>query len=109
MAKRSYGSGGLSVRSDANGRETWYGQWWVGERRVRRRLGPKREAGTRDGLTRAQAERELRRAIDAPAPAPAAERLTLGEASRRYLAHLRALGRKPSTLSDYESALRIHL
>ena len=60
MGKRSYGSGQLFVRADGNGRETYYGSWRVGGRRVKRRLGPKRRAGTSDGLTRTQAEAELR-------------------------------------------------
>jgi len=44
MGKRSYGSGQLFVRADGNGRETYYGSWRVGGRRVKRRLGPKRRA-----------------------------------------------------------------
>ncbi len=110
MAKRSYGTGSLFVRRDAGGREHWYGQWRVGQRQVARKLGPKRAVGTREGLTRAQAERELRRRLDAEAPAPQPyERLTVAEAGERYLAHLGTLGRKRSTLEDYESCLRVHL
>src|SRR5215210_2097517 len=41
--------------------------------------------------------------------APARERLTVAQAGRRHLDHLAALGRKRSTLMDYESALRVHL
>lgn len=61
MSKRSYGSGRLFARVDSAGRETWYGSWNVGGRRLKRRLGPKRRAGTAGGLTRTQAEAELRR------------------------------------------------
>src|SRR3954449_10378789 len=61
MAKRSYGSGRLFVRADSAGRETWYGSWRVGWRRIKRRLGPKRRPSMADGLTRTQAEAELRR------------------------------------------------
>jgi len=57
MAKRSYGSGRLFVRAESAGRETWYGSWRVGGRRVKRRLGLKRRPGTADGLTRSQARR----------------------------------------------------
>jgi len=32
--KRPYGAGSLLVRRDARGREAWYGQWWIAERRV---------------------------------------------------------------------------
>ena len=38
-----------------------------------------------------------------------ASRSTVAEAGRRHLEHLAALGRKRSTLMDYESALRVHL
>ena len=109
VAKRSYGTGGLSVRKDARGAETWYGLWWVGTQRVKRKIGPKRQPGTRDGLTRAQAERELRRLIDSEAPVPVGQRLVFEELAQRYVPHLAALGRKRSTIGDYESCVRIHL
>jgi integrase len=107
--RRSYGTGSLIVRRDTAGLETWYGQWRVGAKLVKRRLGPKRRAGERTGLTKAQAERELRRLIDAEVAIAARSRLDVGEAGERYLAHLRAMGRKRSTLMDYESTLRVHL
>ena len=110
MARRSYGSGSLYVKTDSAGAETWYGQWRVRDRQVKRRLGPKRRAGTRDGLTRAQAEAELRRRIAEDVPPPPSElRVTVGEAGQRLLQHLGTLGRKRSTLMDYESYLRVHL
>ena len=108
-AKRSYGSGSLSIRTDRNGREAWYGQWRVRGRRVTRRLGLKRPPGTKEGLTRAQAEQRLRQAIESDATAPPPERMTVAGAGARHLAHLEALGRKRSTLMDYESYLRVHL
>jgi hypothetical protein len=37
--KRFYGSGRLFTRADAAGRETWYGSWRVGGRRVKRPSG----------------------------------------------------------------------
>ena len=46
MGRRSYGSGRLFARADSGGRETWYGSWWAGEVRVKRRIGPKRRPGT---------------------------------------------------------------
>ncbi len=49
------------MRADSTGRESWYGRWTVDGVRMKRCLGPKRIPSTRDGLTRAQAERELRR------------------------------------------------
>jgi integrase len=76
---------------------------------VMRRLGSVR-AGARDGLTRSQAEAELRRAIEASRTTrPLTEGLDLAEAGKRYLANREAIGLKPGTLSDYESYLRVHL
>jgi integrase len=94
---------------DRAGRESWYGQWRLDGRLVKRKVGPKRSAGAADGLTKAQAEKELRRLVAQTVAAPAHERVTVAEAGRRHLDHLAALGRKRSTLMDYESALRVHL
>ena len=80
-----------------------------GGRQVKRKLGPKRASGTRDGLTRAQAERELRRLMDEIAEEPLVEELSLEEAGRRHVDRLVLLGRKRSTLMDYRSTLRVHL
>jgi integrase len=109
VARRSRGTGSLSVRRDARGLESWYGQWWVGGRRVTRKLGRKREAGTRSGLTRSQAERELQRAIDRHLATPIERDVTVEDAGERLLEHLGSLGRKRSTLGEYESFLRVHL
>jgi integrase len=104
MARRSYGTGNLRVR-----RGSWYGQWWVGDRRVQRKLGSKREPGSRRGLTRKQAERELQRHIEAAeAPSPT-DAPTIAEAGERLVRSLEAQGRKASTLAAYESTLRVHL
>ena len=111
MARRSYGTGALYVRRDARGRATWYGKWRVGVRQVKRRIGAVRQTGTREGLTRAQAERELRRKIESTVPVVSGRRAP--ERSRRpakqLVAHLSTLGRKPSTLNTYRSLLRAHL
>src|SRR5689334_24583138 len=55
----------------------------VGEQRVNRRVGPKRERGSSDGLTRSQAERELRRLIESEISAPVTSRMTLQRAGDR--------------------------
>lgn len=107
-SRRSYGSGRVYVRTDSAGRETYYGSWWTNGRRVNRRLGVKRVRGSREGLTAAQAEAELRRLIREVAPtAASADRLDAGEIGQRYRAHLTALGRKRSTLTAVEMALRV--
>jgi hypothetical protein len=85
------------------GTEIWHGRFWVRGHRVKRRVGPKRAAGGTEGLTRQQAERELRRLIETENRVRPTEALTVELAGKRYLAHLRALGRRRTTLMDYES------
>jgi hypothetical protein len=69
--RRSYGSGRVYVRRDSAGRETFYGTWWANGRWVNRRLGVKRPRGSREGLTGAQAEAELRRLMGEAKPSVA--------------------------------------
>lgn len=104
--RRSYGTGSLYVRADANGRESWYGRWWVGGKRVKRKIGQKRRAGSREGLTRSQAEAELRRRIENERPRPERQDVTVGEAGERMIRHLEGVGRKPTTLATYGTILR---
>lgn len=99
-SRRSYGSGSLFVY-----RGSWYGKWRIGPRQVKRKVGAKRKAGTREGLTKTQAEQELRRLMREVKATPQ-ERLTLREVGDAYIAHLRDfLQRKPSTIQDYEGIL----
>jgi integrase len=110
-ARRSYGTGRVFVRTDRNGRETFYGSWWANGRRVKRSLGPKRQAGARDGLTTAQAEarlRELMAEVETPGPVKG-DALTITELGRRYVENLERLGRKKSTRTAVESVLRVWL
>jgi integrase len=107
-ARRSYGSGRVYVRTDSAGRETFYGSWWTNGRRMNRRLGMKRARGSREGLTAAQAEAELRRLTGEVTPnAAQGDRLDVAEIGRRYRKHLEALGRKRSTLAAVEMVLRV--
>lgn len=109
MARRSYGSGSLFVRSDATGRESWYGRWYTNGRQLQRRIGYKRRPGTREGLTRVQAERELAQRVELERPAVRSG-LTIKSAAERYLNHLElVLERKPTTIGDYRSMLRRHI
>src|SRR5947209_9352676 len=103
-AKRAYGSGSIFEY-----RSAWYGQWRVDGRLVKRKLGPVRTPGTRDGLTKTQAEARLRKMIEDVVAAPVVERLTLDQAGRQLIRHLESLGRKKSTTEAYESFLRVHL
>jgi hypothetical protein len=109
-ARRSYGTGSLYVRADSAGRESWYGKWHSNGRRVKRRLGPKRGEGNRSGLTRAQAEGELRRLMAEVQATPAVgHSLTVDVAGERYQRHLKRAGRKRSTIAAVESAVRVQL
>lgn len=112
MTRRSYGTGHLYVRTDSGGTESWYGQWRDGGRRVKRRIGLRRPPGGRQGLTRRQAEAELRRlmadATFVSRPAPG-ELLTVKELGVRYLWDLERRGRKPSTIIAVRSAIHVHL
>lgn len=111
MARRSYGTGSLTTRRDRNGRETWYGSWMTGGRRLKRRLGLKRPPGTSHGLTQKQAEAELRRRIaEEVIGVPRERRRTVGEAGALYVEHLdNVMQRKRTTIEDYRCHLRRHL
>jgi integrase len=102
--RRPYGTGTLHVKAG-----NWYGRWHLGGKRINRKLGPVRKPGTRDGLTRAQAEKELRRRQESEKVAVAPTRLTMEQAGNQLLDHLEARGRKRSTLEAYRSTLVIHL
>src|SRR5690348_8647628 len=109
--RRPAGTGSLFVRIDGAGRGSWYAKWREGERQVKRRLGPVRERGSAVGLSRGEAEAELRRLLsDRAAVRPPAERLTLAEAGERYVRHVETFrGRKASTVQDYRITVRRHL
>src|ERR1700676_1478558 len=108
--RRSYGTGALFEKTDRAGRVSWAGKWRHDGTQVKRTLGPKRTEGSRDGLTRRQAEAELRRLIHEVRPTvPASEALTIGEVGRRYMNDLDRRGRKKSTPMSVDTALRAHL
>jgi integrase len=110
MARRPHGTGSLYVRKDAAGRETWYAHWRQNGQQVKRKIGLKRGAGSREGLTRSQAEAELRQKIREVNPKPrVGEVLTVAEVSTLYIARAKRRGRKRSTLEDLESDTRVHL
>ena len=75
---------------------------------MQRKLGPVRQPGTRQGLTRKQAE-AARRRMQEVLPAPPGSRPTVADAGERLLDHLEALGRKPTTLATYRSQFTTHL
>src|SRR3954447_18594747 len=110
MERRAYGSGRILVQTDKAGRQSWYGSWWSGGVRVKRRLGPKRRSGTCEGLTRTQAERELRRRMDSDPVLGRDQRRTVAQAGEAYVEYLETImERKPTTIADYRGYLRRHL
>jgi integrase len=109
MAKRAYGSGRLYEVERKRG-TVYYGSWWSGGRRVKRRIGAKRSPGQSDGLTQVQAERELRRMIEREVVRPSGERRTFEQAADAYVDHLEhVMERKRSTIQDYRGYLARHL
>jgi integrase len=103
--KRSYGSGSIVQIGSC-----WYGKWRIGDRQVKRRLGPVRPVGSREGLTRAQAEAALRRLIGEVKVVTPEERTTFQQAAERYVHHLEhVMGRKASTIQDYRIIVSRHL
>ena len=107
--RRSYGTGTLYTALDAEGRKWWYGRWHNGSSRPNRKIGQVRTRGGEDGLTRREAEKKLRRMIESEQPKPHGAEITVADAGERLLRHLEAKGRKPTTLSTYDSTLRTHL
>jgi integrase len=108
--RRSYGTGHLYVYADRNGREVYYGRGRRNGRSFNRKLGLKRGPDARDGLTVTQAEAALARLIGSVEQSRAAgASVTVGEAGARYLRQAERRGRKPSTLGNVESELRIHV
>jgi integrase len=109
-ARRSYGTGTLFVRSDRNGREVFYGIGYRNGKRFNRKLGVKRGPGSRNGLTVTQAESRLAELIGSADTAPVlGGGVTVEEAGRRYLLYAQRRGRKPATISNLESELRVHM
>jgi integrase len=103
--KRAYGSGSIVQEGGS-----WYGKWRVGERQVKRRLGPVRPVGTSEGLTRKQAEAELRRLMSDVKLLVPEQRITFEQAAERYVQHVEhVLRRKSSTVQDYRIMIRRHL
>ncbi len=109
--RRPAGTGSLTERSDRAGRRTWYAKFRSGDRQVKRRLGRVREPGSTLGMTRRQAEAELRKLIERESALPSGpERIDLETAAERYIHHVEHVrGRKATTVADYRANSRRHL
>jgi hypothetical protein len=107
--KRSHGSGHLYVKCGS-----YYGRWCgVDGRLVNRKVGEVRKRGEKDGITRAEAERGLRRLIEAESrrpPAPPAERArTVDEVCEALRQRITLEGARLSYRQNCESMQRIHI
>jgi integrase len=105
--RRAYGTGTLQIVG-----RSWIGSWYGPDgRRVRRKVGKVRSEGRADGLTKAQAERALRRMRELETPRTAAnvERVTMEEAGREFCQRLELKGRRKSHKLTVASDLANHI
>jgi integrase len=103
QSRRRRGTGEVYVKHGS-----YYGRWWTADGgRANRKLGAVRRSGSKDGLTRAQAERRLRELIDDVWTTSKPER-TVGFAAERLLDGLAAKGRSRSHIETVESHVRVH-
>jgi integrase len=107
--RRSHGTDTLHVQTRADGRQLWYGRWHAGGRRPNRRIGLKRLRGSGKGLTKVQAEEELRRMMLRDRPPEVGEALSFANAAELMLRELEEIGRKPTTLANYRGILGFRL
>lgn len=104
--RRSYGTGSLEQRQNADGSRSWVAVWREHGRKRKQTLGLVGE------LSEKRANQKLAELRGTPAaPRATGEQLTVGEVSRRYLLSAARGGkpRKPSTVENVESETRTHL
>jgi integrase len=106
MPRRNYGTGSLRQVG-----QSWVGSWYgPDDRRIKRRIGPVRTPGGRDGLTKAQAEREFARLREAEAVVSATtRRVTMHEAGAELSKTLELRGRKKSHRLTVAADLHHHI
>ena len=107
--KRSHGSGHLYVKHGS-----YYGRWrGVDGRLVNKRIGKVRARGEKDGITRADAERGLRRLVEAdrrqPASAPSERSPTVDDVADELRGRLAVEGARLSYRQNCESMQRVHV
>jgi integrase len=108
VSRRSRGTGQLYVKHGA-----YYGRWRAsGGGKRNRRIGPVRATGSREGLTRSQAERVFRRILqeEERRPRAIAERtVTVAEATTAHRRRLAIDGARKSYLAGCRSMQRVHV
>lgn len=103
--RRGYGTGSLRIVG-----RSWIGSWYAPDgRKIRRKVGPARTTGERDGLTRTQAEERFRRMREDQRPGTNAGRVTMSEAGQELSRRLEIRGRKKSHRMTVASDLRNHV
>src|SRR4051812_48769150 len=109
--RRPAGTGSLFTRADRAGRKVWDGKWREGQRQVKRKIGPVRQPGSTVGLTRREADAELRELLSAAGAVPVTrERLSLSQAGERYIQHVDQFrAGKRTTVKNYRIVLRKHM
>ena len=108
-SKRSYGTGQLYEAAGS-----YYGRWRTPDgRKLNRRIGRIRAAGTADGLTRAQAERAFRKLQEDedanPSRPRTSEVVTVSEAADSLRRAKSLEGARKSYLENLESMQRVHI
>ena len=106
--KRSHGSGHLYVKWGS-----YYGRWrGVDGRLINKKIGKVRTRGAKDGITRAEAERGLRRLVEAETrrPPPVEESLrTVDQVADELRERLALEGARLSYRQNCESMQRVHI
>ena len=107
--RRDHGSGTLYPVTNAKGEEWWFGRWHNGKSRPNRKIALVRKRGSKEGLTQTEAEKRLRKLMDAEPAKPASADVTIIDGGKRLVRSLKVTGLKPTTLGTYESLLKTHI
>jgi integrase len=103
--RRGYGTGSLKRVGGS-----WVGAWYGPDaKKIRRKVGPARSPGSRDGLTVAQAEERFRKMRESERPRASSARVTMLEAGEELSRRLELRGRKKSHRMTVASDLRNHI
>ena len=101
--RRAPGAGHLFVRTSKAGVDSWYAKLYLDGRQVKRKIGEKRAPGGSRGLTRAEAEKALRRLAE-ETQRPVSERVTVQSAGERLVAD-NSSGLSTKSVLNYVSVL----